>query len=119
MNYGNFIINAKNGYPFDAILQAYLVNDQNVVIDSLFIPGNNIIAKGITNAQHVVVASSYNRLNIPFDNTKLQNIKKSKSIKLKAKLIMPTPQPPEISLKDTYEIDIDIIVDVNYKVKRK
>ena len=53
------------------------------------------------------------------DNAKLQNIKKSKSIKLKARLNMPTPQPPEISLKDTYEIDIDIIVDVNYKVKRK
>ncbi|MBK6523607.1 MAG: hypothetical protein IPG08_15545 [Sphingobacteriaceae bacterium] len=85
----------------------------------LFVPGNNVIAKGITNTQHVVIASSYQRLYIPFDNAKLQNIKKSKNIKLKAKLVMPTPQPPEISLKDTYEIDIDIIIDVNYKVKRK
>lgn len=119
VNYGSFIINARNGYPFDATLQAYLVDDQNIIIDSLFIPGNNIIAKGITNAQHDVVASSYNRLNIPFDNAKLQIIKKSKSIKLKAKLAMPTPQPPEITFKDSYEIDIDMIIDVNYKVKRK
>ncbi|MDZ4663939.1 MAG: hypothetical protein SGJ15_03615 [Bacteroidota bacterium] len=119
VNYGSFIISAKNGYPFDAVLQAYLVNDQNVVIDSLFVPGNNIIVKGITNTQHVVIAPSYQRINMPFDNAKLQNIKKSKSIKLKARLNMPIPQPPEISLKDTYEIDIDIIIDVNYKVKRK
>jgi len=89
------------------------------VIDSLFVPGNNIIVKGITNTQHVVIAPSYQRINMPFDNAKLQNIKKSKSIKLKARLNMPIPQPPEISLKDTYEIDIDIIIDVNYKVKRK
>jgi len=119
INFGSFIINAKNGYPFDAVLQAYLVNDQNIVIDSLFIPGNNTIAKGITNAQNVVIAPSYQRINMPFDNAKLQNIKKSKSIKLKARLNMPKPQPPEISLKDSYEIDIDIIVDVNYKLKRK
>lgn len=119
VNYGNFIVSARNGYPFDAIVQAYLVNDQNVIIDSLFVPNNNVIAKGITNSQYVVVAPSSQRLMIPFDKTKLENIKKSKSMKLNAKLIMPLPQPPDITIKDNYEIDIDIIVDVNYKVKRK
>lgn len=119
VNYGSFIVSARNGYPFDAVLQAYLVDEQSNVIDSLFVAGNDIIAKGITNSQHVVIAQSYQRLIIPFDKNKLANIKKSKNMKLKAKLVMPLPQPPEITIMDNYEIDIDIIIDVNYKVKRK
>ncbi len=119
VNYGSFIVSAKNGYPFDAVIQAYLVDENNTIIDSLFVPGNNIIAQGITNTQHVVISQSNQRLLIPFDKTKLENIKKSKNMKLTAKLIMPLPQPPEITIKENYEIDIDIIVDVNYRVKRK
>lgn len=118
INYGNFIVSAKNGYPFDAILQAYMVDENNAIIDSLFTPGNNTIPKGFIDAQNVVLSPSSQKLYISFDNAKLQNIKKSKSLKLKAKLQMP-PNPPEITIKDTYEIDIDIILDVNYKVKRK
>jgi hypothetical protein len=119
VNYGNFIVSAKNGYPFDVVLQAYLVDAQNNIIDSLFVNGNNVIAKGITNSQHVVISPSNQRLSIPFDKAKLENIKKSKNMKLTARLNMPTPQPPEITIMDNYEIDINIILDVNYKVKRK
>lgn len=119
VNYGNFIVAAKNGYPFDAIVQAYIVDENNAVIDSLFVPGNNVIAKGITNSQNVVVSPSNQRLFIPFDNAKLQNIKKGKNMKLTARLNMPTPQPPDITIQDFYEIDINIMLDVNYRVKRK
>jgi hypothetical protein len=119
VNYGSFIVSAKNGYPFDAIVQAYIIDEQNNVIDSLFMPGNNTIAKGITNSQHVVVSPSSQRLSIDFDNAKLQNIKKGRNMRITARLNMPTPQPPDITIQENYEIDIDIILDVNYKVKRK
>ncbi len=118
VNYGNFIIAATNGYPFDAILQAYLLDDKNTVVDSLFVPGNNIIPKGTIDAQNNVTSSTSKRLYIPFDTNKLVNIKKSKNMQLKIRLVMP-PNPPYISIKDTYEIDIDILLDVNYNVKRK
>jgi hypothetical protein len=119
VNYGDFIISAKNGYPFDAILQAYVLDESNTVIDSLFVPNNNTIAKGITNSQHVVVSPSNQRLSIPFDNAKLQKLKKGRNMRITARLNMPTPQPPDITIQENYEIDIDIILDVNYHVKRK
>lgn len=118
VNYGSFILSTKNGYPFDAILQAYLLDENNMTIDSLFVSGNNTITRGTLNAQNMVIAPTSQKLYVPFDETKLANIKKSKNIKIKAKLQMP-PNPPEITINEGYEIDIDIIIDVNYKVKRK
>ncbi len=118
VNYGNIIINARNSYPFEAVLQAYLLDENKLVVDSLFQIGNNTIPKGITNAQNVVTQSTFQKLYIPFDTQKLANFKKSKSLLLKAKLNMP-PNPPDIKILDTYEIDVDMIIDVNYRVKRK
>lgn len=118
VNYGDFIVSANNGYPFDAVVQAYLLDEKNAVIDSLFVPGNNIIPKGIVNSQNIVISPTFQRINIPVSYSKVQNFKKSKNMKIKARLLMPT-NPPAISIKETYEIDIDIIVDVNYNVKRK
>jgi hypothetical protein len=118
VNYGNIIISAKNGYPFDAILQAYMVDASNTIIDSLFLNTNNKIDKGITDAQNMVIAQTSQKLYIPVTTEKIANIKKSKSIKIKAILVMP-PNPPDIIIKDTYEIDIDMIIDLNCKVKRK
>lgn len=117
VNYGNFIINAKNGYPFDVQLQAYLLDANNTVVDSLFSLNNNTIKRGTIDANNNVLAVNKEKLMIPFDNGKLQNIKKSKSVKIKARMQMP-PNPPEITIKEHYEIDIDIILDVNYKVGR-
>jgi hypothetical protein len=118
VNYGNLVVTAKNGYPFSAVLQAYLLDENNNLVDSLFMPGNNVIPKGVTDASNLVIAPTSQILYIPFDQTKLTNIKNSRFMKLKAKLVMP-PNPPDVVIKDTYEIDIDIIVDVNYKVERK
>lgn len=117
VNYGNFIINARNGYPFDAELQAYLLDENSTIIDSLFSSNNNTIAKGIIDAQNIVIAPIASKLYIPFSNSKLQNIKKSKSVKIKTRLLMP-PNPPEITIRENYEIEVNIIIDVNYKVRR-
>jgi hypothetical protein len=117
VNYGTFIISAKNGYPFDAELQAYMVDGNNIIIDSLFNSSNNTIPKGIIDAQNIVLSPQSSKLYIAFDNVKLQNLKRSKNMKIKARLNMP-PNPPEITIRENYEIDIDIIIDVNYKVRR-
>ncbi|MGE0568010.1 MAG: hypothetical protein AB7O73_08670 [Bacteroidia bacterium] len=118
VNYGQFIINAVNGYPFDAIIQTYLLDENKQIIDSLFLPNNNTITKGIIDAQNIVIAPKSQKLFVSFDNNKLSKLKQSKSARIKATLLMP-PNPPEIILKDHYEIDMSIVLDVNYKIKRK
>jgi len=118
VNYGEITVRFRNGYPFDVILQTYLYDENNNLVDSLFVPGENIIPKGSLNSQNIVTFPQVGKLSIPFNRAKLTTIKKSKKAILKAQLLMP-PNPPDISLLDTYEIDIIILLDLNYNVKRK
>ncbi len=108
----------SNGYPFDVILQAYLMDNNGSIIDSLLPQQNNVIIKGQLNSMNLVVSPANSTLNIPLNPDVTEKMLKSKKIRLKAKLIMP-PQPPEITILSDYLIKVNIIADVVYNVKRK
>ncbi|MGZ3883288.1 MAG: hypothetical protein ACXVPQ_01280 [Bacteroidia bacterium] len=118
INYGNIIIQATNGFPFDAVLQGYVLNDQQQVIDSLFDNTANTIHRGIINANNDVTQSVYTKLLVPFTESKLRNLKKCKNIKFVSRFNMP-PTPPDIKIYDYYDLNLILSVDVNYKVKKK
>jgi hypothetical protein len=115
VNYGNFVISSSNGFPFSAILQGYMYNAENKLIDSLFVPGTNIILAGNLNAQNEVISPRVSKVYVPVNQTKITNLRECKKLKIVSKFIMP-PNPPEIKLLEKYEIDINIIAELNYKV---
>lgn len=115
---GGLKLYVTNGYPFDAILQTYLLDANNTVIDSLISQPQNIIFKGQLNSMNMVVAPTNSTLFIPLNPEITDKMMKSKKIRLKARLIMP-PQPPEITILSDYLIKVNIIADVVYNVKRK
>ncbi len=116
VNQGNFIISALNGYPFRAEIQAYLMDDQNQVVDSLFIPATNFIEKGVTDAQNIVTSPTQSKLVVPFSKARIENLRKTKAIKLVTYFRMP-PNPPDIKIYENYSIDLNIIAELNYNVK--
>ncbi|MEO6306197.1 MAG: hypothetical protein ABIP51_23820 [Bacteroidia bacterium] len=117
VNSGNFIISAVNGYPFRAEIQAYLIDDQNNTIDSLFYPGNNFMERGVINAQNVVTSPTVSRLTVPVTTQRIENLKKTKTIKLVTYFRMPS-NPPDIKIYENYTFDINIVAELNYNVKR-
>jgi len=117
VNSGNFVISALNSYPFRAQLQAYLINEQNQVIDSLFTPGNNFMEKGAVDGQNIVTAATQSKLNVPVTKVRIENLKKTKTIKLVTYFIMP-PNPPDIKLYENYSFDINIVAELNYNVNQ-
>ncbi len=116
INAGRFIVKTNNGFPFQIKLQAYMQDSTNAVIDSVFNAANNTIASGNVNAQNIVTSSVSSDLSIPVNYQRIEHLKKTKTIKIVARLIMP-PNPPEIKLLETYRLSMKIIVDVNYTVK--
>jgi hypothetical protein len=50
-----YYYDARNNYPFKAQVQGYMLNDLNQIIDSLFVPGQNIIESAITDGNNVVL----------------------------------------------------------------
>lgn len=115
VNYGNFTISATNGFPFAVKLQAYMYDAQNTVIDSLFVPGSNIIEAATLNFNNIVVAPVQRKVNISFSKRKVDNLRKCKTIKVVSRFIMPN-NPPEIKILEGYEIKINISANMNYNV---
>jgi hypothetical protein len=118
VNFGNLVVSALNGYPFRAQLQAYLLNDQGQIIDSLFLPGSNFMERGVLDAQNVVINPTQSKLNVPMSQLKIENLRKAKTIRLVTYFIMPL-NPPDIKIYENYKFDISIIAELNYNVKRK
>lgn len=118
VNSGKFLIHATNGYPFSAKLQAYLLDEQSNVIDSLFINGSNIIQKGQTDNQNIVVQSTRSSVEMPLNESRIANLKKCKNIRMVSMFLMP-PSPPDIKIRENYEIDVSIVAELNYRAERK
>lgn len=116
VNNGTLIISTLNGYPFAAKLQAYMLNNSGVIIDSLFNSTNNYVNAGTVNTQNIVTSSNASKLNIPLTKEKIEKLKETKSLKITSKFIMP-PNPPDIKIYDYYTINVNITADLNYHVK--
>lgn len=115
---GNFVINATNGYPFKAQMQAYMLDENDQVIDSLFLPGKNIIESGHMDNQNIVVSPYFSKVLIPIDEMKVVHMRRTKSIQILTRLVMP-PNPPDIKIYEHYQIDVNIVAEITYNVERK
>lgn len=115
VKHGNFVIAATNGFPFAARLQGYMFDKDNRLLDSLFVPGANIIEGGSLNANNEVIAPVKKDVMIPFSRQKIENLRECKTIRIVSRFIMP-PNPPEIKIMEKYDIKINIVANLNYNV---
>ncbi len=116
VNAGYFNVLAENGFPFQARLQAYLKDENGVLLDSIFDPGQNLIAAGVLNAQNDVLSPVHSNLKIPVTESKIEALKKAKTIEIKTYLLMP-PGPSLINLYEKYKFKIKIVAELNYRVE--
>ncbi|MBP7808732.1 MAG: hypothetical protein KA163_05535 [Bacteroidia bacterium] len=118
INYGDIVLQCTNGFPFNAVLQGYILNEQEQIIDSLFNVPGNIIKEGTVDINNIVIQANYTELKINLTQPKLQNLKQCKFIKFVSQFNLP-PQPPDIKLLDSYNLDLILSLDVNYKAGKK
>jgi hypothetical protein len=115
---GNFVILAKNGFPFKVRLQAYLMDAQNKVIDSLFVLAQNTIEAGLLDQNNFVTAPNSSRVLIPISAQKISSLRRSSMVQIVTYFIMP-PNPPDISIYEQYNVDVNIVAELTYNVERK
>lgn len=114
---GNFVIQAENGYPFRARLQAYMLDAGGQIIDSLFVPGQNIIESGLLDNQNMVVSPYFSKVLVPIDAAKVSSMRRTRSIQIITYFLMP-PNPPDIKIYENYNMDVSIIAELTYNVER-
>lgn len=111
-------LQAKNNYPFRAQIQGYMLNDQGLIIDSLFIPGQNIIESAITDINNNVLNYVDSKLVATFDKTKINNLTQCKQIKFVSYLFLPN-QPTPIKITEDSYLDLVVSAFLNYTAKAK
>lgn len=117
VNSCDIIIQAKNNYAFSAILQAYLLNEQGVIIDSVF-TSNNEILPAYTDANNYVLNFRESKLVSSFDKLKIEKLKQCKQIQFVSVFKLPN-QPTTIKIEDSNYLDLKLSAQVNYRVKTR
>jgi hypothetical protein len=115
VNSGYFVITANNGFPFTAQLQGYMYDENNQLLDSLFLQGTNLVEKGVLNGQNEVITPVKSKIYVPVNQSKIENLKKCKTISFVSRFIMP-PNPPEMKIFEHYQLEINISAELNYNV---
>ncbi len=117
LNSGNITLIANNGFPFDAELQIYLLDDANVTVDSLFTI-TNIIEEAPINGNFRATTKKSTTLIIPLSEAKMNLLYSTKRVLFKIKFNTST-QPQYMKIYSDYGIDLKIIGDVNYTIQLK
>ena len=73
--------------------------------------------RGVVDSQNIVTTPTQSKLVVPITLVRIENLKKTKTIKLVTYFIMP-PNPPDIKIYESYVFDVNIIAQLNYNVKR-
>jgi hypothetical protein len=117
INYGNLLLNATNSYPFSMNVQGYLLDENNMVIDSLFNSMYNTIDAAILDVNNKVVASKASTLKVPLNYEKFQLLKRAKRIHFLSKFNTAN-QPATIKFYNYYKLDLSLTADVNYSINK-
>lgn len=108
---------ADNGFPFDASLQMYLLNDANATIDSIF-DNANIIDEAPINSNFRATGKRLTKIAIPISTNKMDLLYATKKIMLKIKFNT-SAQPQYIKIYSEYSIDVKLVGDFNYTIQLK
>jgi len=113
---GKLTIYASNGFPFSAGLQMYLLNKNNVVCDSLFIPPQ-AIAAGTVNAVTGRVTNPVNSvLTISLDAARTQELFNTKTIILYARFNMGSAPSTYRQIYSYYKLGLKAVANFDYLV---
>ena len=117
INRADLYLRVNNGYPFSALVQGYLCDDNFNVVDSLFsAPG--YISPATINTSNVVSNEILTVLPANFNSDKLEKLKSSKKIIFSVRISTVAP-PQTIKIYDFYKMDLILTADVNYSVNKK
>lgn len=106
---------ADNGYPFDATIQFYLLDDNNNITDSLLEKASKISTAALDN-NFKVLNKTQSVFKIPINDNKVDLLYNTKKIILKAKYNT-AAAPNYVKIYSNYDMNIKLTGDFNYTVQ--
>ena len=114
---GSLHLWVENYYPFQGTTQIYFLDANDVILDSLFMPGdNNVIAAGVVDVDGIVQQATTSDVSAFYNNYRLTRLR---TLSKKAKIIFKLDSKPDgqpVKVYSTYKLDFKLTGDFNYKV---
>lgn len=112
---GTFTVFADNGFPLDAALQLYVLDDNNNRIDSIM-PLINNIDEAPVDAGFKVTGKKLTKLRVPVSESQMQHVLSSKRLLL-VTTFNTAAQPNYVKIYSHYGIDIRLTGDFDYELE--
>lgn len=115
VNYATLTLYADNGFPFDASIQIFMMDNSANVIDELTGAVNTIDAAPI-DASLKVISKRMTKIIIPLSEEKINKlIDSTKKLKITAKFNT-SAKPAYMKIYSNYSLDFQLVGDFNYTV---
>ncbi len=114
---GTLTLLAENGFPYDAALQIYMLDNNNNLIDSLYTTPNTVESAPI-NALFRVTSKQLTKLDTYVSEEKMKAFNNAKKLKLKI-TFNTISQSQLIKIYSDYSIDIKLIGDFKTRIQLK
>jgi hypothetical protein len=114
---GTITLFAHNGFPFDASVQLYMLDNNLNITDSLYTYANTI-DQAVINSSLRVTSKKATKLVSTISESKMQLLYSTKKVKLKVKFNTAS-QSQYVKIYSDYGIDIQLIGNINYTIQLK
>ena len=101
-------VNAFNEFPAEVLLQAYFLDINEIILDSMFIDEPLVIPPGNVRENGEVISPSYAKKDVVFSGTRLEDLQEASSISFKILILNAEPDSTFIKYYPDYNIDIQL-----------
>lgn len=116
INSGSLTLKVDNGFPLEASIQLYLLNDKGSIYDSLLI--SSLIEAAPVDDNLIVTAKKSSKLVIPLNKVKVDKLFVTKKICIKT-IFNTVSNPRYVKIYSDYSMDLKLIANFNYNIQPK
>jgi hypothetical protein len=110
---GKFYLFAYNGFPLDADIQVYLLDDSLNIVDSLFNSNTIVYAANIDPTSNRVEETTKSKFAIPMDKERFDLFIRTKKLRIKS-VFKTQPQSEHVQIYSDYTIEFKLTGDFSY-----
>ncbi len=112
---GRLLLNTANGYPLDAEIQGYFIDEQGNILDSLFSETAHVTAANIDENNETVIEPVREQFEVPLSPQLIDRLYLAGKIEFKLTLNTPNDGAP-VPFFDHYAMHLDLAGDLIYKL---
>jgi hypothetical protein len=116
IEYLNIRLIIENGYPTSSLAQVFFENESGLLIDSL-LPSRKFIKPGKVNEKEKVIESSYNKVNVEFNKSRIRSLYEADKIRFYASVLVTSDDLQTVKFYQEYKVKAKMGIQAKLKME--